>query len=197
MPTGYTADIENGISFKEYALKCARAFGACVEMRDDPNDAPIPEKFKVSDYHTKALAAAKRKLTEVSNLSIEDCAKRAEKEYNQRLKEHNETISKKLALKKRYEDMLAEVRAWKIPSPDHTEFARLMESQIVQSIDFDCDMKYYKENKPQKLTGTQWKREAIADAKRDIEYHTKNEKDDIERNDGRNLWIKQLRDSLK
>ena len=128
MPTGYTADIEKGISFKEYALRCARAFGACIEMRDDPNDKPIPEKFEVSDYHTKALAAAKRKLAEVTKMSIADCEKRAEKEYNQRTKEHNETISKKLALKKKYEDMLAEVRAWKIPSPEHTEFAKFMES---------------------------------------------------------------------
>lgn len=36
MPTGYTADIKDGIDFKTYAMNCARAFGACVMLRDEP-----------------------------------------------------------------------------------------------------------------------------------------------------------------
>ena len=34
MPTGYTYKIGEGASFKEFVMACARAFGACVEMRD-------------------------------------------------------------------------------------------------------------------------------------------------------------------
>ena len=34
MPTGYTADIKDGIDFKTYAMNCARAFGARVMLRE-------------------------------------------------------------------------------------------------------------------------------------------------------------------
>ena len=45
MPTGYTADIQDGkiTTLREYALSCARAFGALIMMRDDPHDAPIAD----------------------------------------------------------------------------------------------------------------------------------------------------------
>ena len=36
MPTGYTDKIKDGITFKEYAMGCARAFGALITMRDNP-----------------------------------------------------------------------------------------------------------------------------------------------------------------
>lgn len=53
MPTGYTVGIADGkiTTFEQYAMTCARAFGALVMMRDDPFDAPIPEEIKVADYY--------------------------------------------------------------------------------------------------------------------------------------------------
>jgi len=38
MPSGFTSDIYDGkkITFKDFTLKCARAFGACIHLRDDP-----------------------------------------------------------------------------------------------------------------------------------------------------------------
>jgi hypothetical protein len=46
MPTGYTAPIADGMTFEQFALGCARAFGALVTMRDEPSDAPIPERLE-------------------------------------------------------------------------------------------------------------------------------------------------------
>ena len=42
MPTGYTAIIEDdpNCTFEQYLMRCARAFGATVTMRDDPLDKP-------------------------------------------------------------------------------------------------------------------------------------------------------------
>ena len=56
MPTGYTIDIYNGkkVTFKDFALNCARAFGACVMQRDDPADEK-PKIMPEESYHTKAL----------------------------------------------------------------------------------------------------------------------------------------------
>ncbi len=63
MPTGYTAILmEKGQTFQEFIMGCARAFGALIEMRDSPNDAPIPDKFEPSDYHAKRIIELREKL---------------------------------------------------------------------------------------------------------------------------------------
>lgn len=40
MPTGYTDAIKDGISFNQFILSCARAFGALITMRDEPSSVP-------------------------------------------------------------------------------------------------------------------------------------------------------------
>ena len=64
MPTGYTASVADGrvTEFAPFALQCARAMGALIMMRDEPHDAPIPERFEASDYYSKSLAEARERL---------------------------------------------------------------------------------------------------------------------------------------
>ena len=60
MPTGYTAELmEKGQDFPTFVLCCARAFGACIELRDDAH-GPAPRKIPRSknSYHTDALKRA-------------------------------------------------------------------------------------------------------------------------------------------
>ena len=59
MPIGYTSKLHDGDQpFNEFIMSCARAFGALVTMRDDPNDAPIPE-FEVSEYSVTSVKMPK------------------------------------------------------------------------------------------------------------------------------------------
>ena len=64
MPTGYTARVKDGTvtEFKDFAMGCARAMGACISMREAAHDAEIPEQFEPSPYHTEQLAKAKADL---------------------------------------------------------------------------------------------------------------------------------------
>ena len=79
MPTGYTAAIKDGISFNEYALSCARAFGALIMMRDEPADAPIPDEFKPSDYHFKKIEEAKAELARLRAMSPDEAVSQIRK----------------------------------------------------------------------------------------------------------------------
>jgi len=73
MPTGYTAKLmESGQTFQDFVMQCARAFGACVMMRDDPMDAPIPERFEPSDYNVKRLAEAKAELVKLQAMTNDE-----------------------------------------------------------------------------------------------------------------------------
>lgn len=197
MPTGYTCDIQKGIGFNKFVLGCAKAFGACVTMRDDPHDTPIPEEFEPNTYDLEATEDAKKELKKFKKMSVKEANEAADKEYKSNIKEHNKTIKEKIELKKKCEDMLAKVQEWLPPTPDHVHFKDFMIEQISGSIDFDCDLTYYLEHKPTKLTGKEWLKQQIDRCEHDIEYHAKGHKEEVERVNQRNSWIKELRGSLK
>ena len=193
MPTGYTSDISKGISFEEFALNCAKAFGACVTMRDEPNDKKIPDEFKPSDYHSKAIVEAEKRYKKLKSISIEQAEKEAIKMFKAVQKQYNKWDKDKTELKEKYELMLSKVRAWTPPSNDHKEYKNFMIKQIEGSIEFDCSF-YPRDFKL--LTGENWLKKEIDEALYDINYHTKKDAEERKRVAKRNIWIKQLRQSL-
>lgn len=196
MPTGYTAAIENGISFEEYAMNCARAFGALITMRDDPPDAKIPDEFVPSDYANKLMEDAQAKLARLRAMSDEDADAGARAAYDAVCASHAQAIGKANALRRKYSDMLRKVIDWVPPSSDHVELKKFMVSQINESIEFDCSTRYYNENKPVRMTGKEWRAKEIAAALRDIEYYSRQHREELDRVAKRSEWVRQLRTSL-
>lgn len=197
MPTGYTFNIVEGISFKEYVLQCARAFGACITMKDEPFDEPIPEKFEESDYYKNKIEDLKKELSKLLKMSNKQLQKEIDRKYEEQIKNNKEQIKKHLELKEKYEKMLEKVRKWNPPTKDHTGLKRFMEEQILQSIEFDCDVSYYKGKSIIKLNVDQYRYENKKELEKDIDYYMKRWKDETKRVQERNNWIRQLRDSLE
>jgi hypothetical protein len=199
MSSGYTEKIKEGISFNNFAMLCARAFGACVEMREDPLSAEIPQEFKPSTWHYDSLQKAKQKLQEVRKITLTQAAEKAETEYKQRVKELTKRTEEMVVLFDKYNDMLSKIDAWKPPTKDHIELKNFMRNQITDSMKFDCDVEYYRKEIKDlvKLSGLEWKKEQIQGCKQDIAYHTKNWKRDVTLAKGRTKWVKALRRSLK
>jgi DNA repair ATPase RecN len=201
MPTGYTCDIEKGISFKKYALDCARAFGALIEMRDESKDTPIPERFEPCDYHIKKLKEVNNKMAQLKKLQAESDDKiQAEmiKENDKRTNELMVSINKRKDLLEKYEKMLKTVESYVAPSKDHIEYKKFMRDQIKESIKFDCNLEYFMECLEKLPTNcNKWLEDKINECQYYIDYHTKENLKEIERVEGRNRWIKQLRESLE
>jgi hypothetical protein len=197
MPTGYTCDIEKGITFNEFIMKCARAFGACIEMRDAPSNTKIPKEFKPSNYHKQELKDTLKKLAKIEKMSVNEATKMAKKECQERVKEHKEIIRDKIILKNKYNKMLNDVNDWTPPSKDHIGLKDFMQQQIKESIKFDCDITYYEKNSPILMTGEQWKKMRIEILTDDIKYHTRLYTEEVQKTQERNCWIKQLRESLQ
>jgi len=61
MLTGHTACIKAGVSFEEFAIGCACAFSAYINMRDDPSDAAVSEEFEPDKYYKDSLAKQKKR----------------------------------------------------------------------------------------------------------------------------------------
>ena len=197
MPTGYTESIKNGITFKQFIMQCARAMGACVEMRDDPWDKPIPEKFEGSTYHLDHLTEAQRELNRVrlmTDAEIEPLEERNRIEEIERIKQY---ALEKAELKLKYEAMLDQVNDWEPPSSDHENFKKFMQDQIKDSIDHDCDPNCCWGEAPIKKSVEEWRAARIKELEHDIEYHTKANNDEVKRVSDRNRWVYQLRQSIE
>jgi predicted RNA-binding protein with RPS1 domain len=192
MPTGYTADIgEKNITFKQFALRCMSAF--VYDIRDNVHLSERPEELTVGTYHIDELKKAEERLKNVEKMNVTTSKARAEKEYTEKVKSNKEFQDKKDELKRRYLNILKQVKAWKPPTEKHLNYKQYLIEQLTISIDSDC----YTLDPAEKLSGRQWKAKEIKDAKWHINYHTEKYNEECERVAGRNKWVNELCDSLE
>lgn len=196
MPTGYTADVKDGkiSDLRVFVMRCARAFGALVEMRDDAPDAPIPDAFQPSTYHTQALVTVRTKLARLKRMTTAQADRAVSKAYAEAMSEWERAERERETTRTRYAAMLAKVRAWEPPSSEHVELKRFMVQQLDESIRFDCGDT--SEWKPKRLNGAAWLAKEIERAEADVAYHEEHLAEDVTRAAERTRWVQQLRDSL-
>jgi hypothetical protein len=194
MPTGYTSIIEDGNpTFKEYALRCARAFGAFVHMREEPLNAPLRLRDEPDGHYEKKLSEAKARLAKLSKLEPKDVQKDCAKTNAQRKKDWAESEEKRIATMAKYDTMATKVMAYQPPTPDHNHFKEFMLDQIRLSTAYMNEPRPF----PEMLTPKQHLDSQINSAKWDVEYYSKQVKEERERESGRNDWAKKLMESLE
>lgn len=123
MATGFTHDVVNGniTSFKEFALKCSRAFGALITLRDDPLTSDIPDKIEPStDYYDRGIKNSIARLKDLRQMSFDDAEYEAEKDYQDSLEEWQASKKRASLERTRLNAMLSKVNAWNPPTSDHT-----------------------------------------------------------------------------
>lgn len=196
MPTGYTAGVVEGKvnDFEQFALQCARAFGALIEMRDSSWDAPIPEEFKPSTYNLERLEGAKKENLRLQSMTEEQVKEACETDYQEQLASRERAKSSEVLTNQRLEAMQGHVRNWHPPSANHVELKKFMLDQLEIS---KSDLSYYEKSPIKKHTPSEWLDVQLEKTQRDIGYHAAEHEKEIERVKGRNLWVKQLKDSLK
>lgn len=196
MPTGYTNAIANGISFEDFAMNCARAFAACVTLRDeDGGGEVIPDEFKASGHNLARAEAKRAELAELLSLTAEQVAARADARWQEQERERLRYNEKLAALRAKYEAMLAKVDAWNPPTPEHLGIKRFMREQIQESIRFDCSGT--SGMKPAaRVTGAEWLARRVADLRSDIQRSMEEHEKEVTRAAQSTLWVRQLRASL-
>lgn len=189
MPTGYTHCITKGATFEEFVWGCARAMGALVMMRDDPADAPIPERFEPSDWHAKRLFEAKAELATLLAMTDVDVAARAESEHIDAVDSWARREHERHAQKAAYEAILARIDAMAVPE-SHAGFKEFMRKQVSESIDFDTGHVW---EKPKAVTGEEWKRSRVERLRSEIAFCEQMHAQEVERTNERNEWLATLR----
>lgn len=195
MPTGYTSFIEDGQidNGKDFLLLCARAFGACVTMRDEPLSKPIPNEMKVDDYYITSLEKALQRQAKYENMTIEEAVAQCTQEFERRNQDYIQRQQKRQTMKERYQQVLEEVKTWEPPTPEHENLKKFAIEQIEICLP-DCDYSY---DPPKKVEPEVWLAEKIKDATSDVAYARKNLAEEKERISRRNKWLSDLRASLK
>ena len=194
MPTGYTSELYDGKpqTFTEFALQCARAFGAAIMQRDDPFSAPLRIPKADTSYSDGRLAEAQAQLDKFRALPSELADQEAEASYQAALARWKDAEQEKREREERYRNMLADVAGWRPPSGEHVNLKEFMVNQLEESIKFDCSSY----DPPVRLTGEEYREHGIASAEKDLRYHTKSMAEEIERAAGRRAWITDLAESL-
>jgi hypothetical protein len=193
MPTGYTATLHDGEqSFTDFALTCARAFGALIELRDSSLNADIPDKFEVPTRYAESLEEARRRLADLLDMSDYEANLRAKDAYNKAVESREEQIAKSDAIVSRYAGMRRQVEAWEPPTPDHVEMRTFMLQQLDESISFDG----YHPNPVTRRTGAEWLADEIAMVGRTVAYRSRDLDEAQKRAKQRTAWVAALKASL-
>lgn len=199
MPSGLTSKIYEGkdITFKEFALLCAKQFGALIHMKDEPLYAPI-RKREPSTYWLEQLEKAKKDLADfLTNPPTEDSlAKEYEKKVERMRKEDAETNKNRQELKARYEAMLKKVQDWNPPTSEHENLKSFMIKQLNESIDFDC--RAYSQF-DRFITKEAYIKDNLSSMHLEerVEYCQEQWDKEIERCNNANKWIEELVNSLE
>lgn len=195
MPTGYTCDIYEGScnDYKEYIMKCARAFGALIEMRDEPLDAPIPEKFEPDSYYPDQIKKLEEELKNFKELSLEEIETEYEKAKNEAYADWLVEMKNRNDILSRYNRILEQVEKWEPPTDDHNSLKDFAVTQLKNSINHDCGVTKF-EFPIKEVWIKQYSKKSIED---EIEFYKKRHEEEIAAYVRKNKWIKDLRDSLK
>lgn len=198
MPTGYTAKLYDGKpqTFPEFLFECARAFGALVLLRDEP-EKPIPDEFEPStSYDERSMTTARQILAELDGMTNADAQRRADAEFAEAVEARDKRHRDRREMRERYEAMLEQASDWEPPTEEHVGLRDFMVQQLTESIKHDTDTsdRYYE--LPTRDVKA-WMSQRRERAERDIEYAQKHISEELERTASRNGWVKALRDSVE
>lgn len=204
MPTGYTSIIQESEEtnsdklFRQFALQCARAFGALVSMRDDKWDAEIPDEIVAGDYYKNGIAQHKKELAVARKRSMKEWDMLAETSFFDKNDYYNKKINESLDLRAKYQTVLDKVYAFEPPTPEHVHYKEFMIEQIKGSIDFDCGSEYYTNELKslKRLSAKEFKDQTIETIINSLKYDEENYAKEVESAKKRTAWVKALKKSL-
>ncbi|MDD5542925.1 MAG: hypothetical protein PHX83_07090 [Acidobacteriia bacterium] len=192
MPTEYTSIIDEGGTFKDYVMRCARGIEYLFRMHDDSMDAKIPEEFKPEEYHKNEAEKCRTRLTELLETSTQDAVGEARREFNKSVKCMQEYRDEHAKVKFAYDSMREQVQAWNPPTPEHEDLKTFMLSQIETGKPLDYDYPA-----PVLLTGEQWLTNETKHVAKDLTYHEAEYRKEVGRCIKATAYLKALRGSLE
>lgn len=198
MPTGFTVKlIEEGQSFNDFVLTCARAFGPLIELRDLPLNALIPENFTgmYSFYHKDGLDEAQNELKRLQRMSDKKREAYGKTQKRRDITAFKKSLEKVTAQYQRVVDMEKRVSNWK-PPVAYAGLKTFMLSQLNMVKDSpETFVRLLKETANREPIDF-WNA-AVERAMRDITYHKRELVDSIKLTKNNMKWVRGLQRALR
>lgn len=197
--TGYTHQlIEEKQTLPEFALSCARAFGALVSMREERMDAAVPQRLEPSPYYAIEIAENQASLYRLGNMSDQERRLFALGKIHARRCEMREGLEK---CRERIDQMLAmleKVEGWEPPTAEHVKLKSFMIQQLTDSINWEMPDYYKREIAAlEQQSSDEWLQSYQEKLKDSLDYSYRAQAEEIERTEKRNEWLAALRRSLE
>lgn len=200
MPNGYTAAIYEGkpVTLRDYLMGIGRGMGFAILQRDADRDDPVKLTEPSTGHAERSLADARTRRRVLEQMTPEDAQAAAYADFKDATARWEADLEKSLAMRARYEDMIAQVEAWR-PDPLVEGAKEMALRYLRESADFDCgkpgeEMRY--RPKPELLGGRAWLEREIAEAQRSIAHYEKSIAEELERTAERNRYIEAFLSSL-
>lgn len=197
MPTGYTAAVKDGeiTELSDFAMRCARAFGAYVMVRDAGLNTEVPDHFEPDEYYLKRYEEDKQKLEDFKSMSDKELREQWNREHEESVEFFHKRKRDEQRDRDRYKNMLEQVLEWEPPTEDHVSLKRFMVDQLNESIRFDCS--YYQDKQPPvQQSFENWKEMMLGIYEDDVQRSKEGWEKEQERVSSRNQWISELKESL-
>lgn len=139
MATGYTYPVKNGeiTELNEFVLSCARAMGPFIMQRDDPH-SDLPKKIEERSYAQQSLDEYTAQRNEWINLTDDQRYDLYVEYAKETVKSNAETMREAAVVRERYENMLAQVRAWRVTDEVLEPLRNFMIQQLEDSLEWDA-----------------------------------------------------------
>jgi hypothetical protein len=202
MPTGYTAGIIDGTTktFEDFAKDCMRAFGTTIHMRDEDMGIEYQKRIP-GDYHKKEIKKAKSILKNKKSNEVIIQERRVDllksKSY------HEEALDKCIAGQIKLNEFLIKAESFTPPTSEHVGIKDFMIDQIKQTISFDNNADYHKEElakinlELENMDPDKIRQNLERVANKDLIYHSEELKKEVKRCNESNKWVEDFLNSLK
>lgn len=195
MPTGYTEIIDEKLeacTFEEFVWRCARGMGAFIMMRDEPMNAPIPERFEPETFYRDAVEKHRRRILELESMTDEQAAAAALVEREEEVARNAKWRADATATRGQYWRIRDLVAAWQPPTQEHAGLKTFMLEQLATGAP---NSEWVPEAPPNLALG-EWRRLRLERARKDLEFAEAEWQKSVERTESRNRWIAALRASV-
>lgn len=205
MPTGYTAEILDGKinTFKDFAKKCMRAFGATIHMRDDSlNESYRPRE--IDKYYIERVEEAEEKLAVLKTADDKFFIDKVREELKSDYAYYEEKLRKVKADEVKLKSILTDTKKWNPPTDDHVGIKDFMIQQLEETIKYDANCKYYEDELREIKTKLESpidvarvKHKMIEDAEEDLQRSKERLDEERKRCEDSNKWVEDFLQSIE
>lgn len=204
MPTGYTAYIEDGdiTTGKEFLKLCTRAFGIAIDLKDEPLSVPTPTHFEPDTYYKERYKKALEDFNEANNLTFDNAKIQMKTAYEKRISDYKSWAEKESLMNEKYAKVRKEVEEWIPPTEEHQSLKKFALEQIDMCITKQEYIDEYLEKSKEVFDDSnesveKYISDNIQYCKDSLDRAYKSWKEELERTEKKNIWIKKFLESIR